>query len=182
VVSSLLTAGKFHSEQSARRAVILDTPSGEVAYVPVISAVNRLLFIDDDIGLKEDFWVNETVAQYYGVTAIYGIPEVLYKKGVRGDFSDEECVEALKDDAVLGDSYASFQLARIYDVGRLGVEPDISEATRYYEEAFRGGEARASRSLFRIYLMDKRTKRDYKKAALYGVNYLFHKYVTQNQR
>jgi hypothetical protein len=186
-VMSIATADDFYSRRMERRAIILSASPDEIAYVPIISGHNASLFLDDSVGHKtgnEDgsSWVNEVMARCYGVKEIYGIPSALYDMGVRGEFSDEEYLDALKLASSNGDAYASFLLARIYDVGRLGLAPDVDKAAEYYEDAFRGGENRAVRSLFRIYLADKRLPRNYEKAMQYGLKYMLHKYVLGDLR
>jgi hypothetical protein len=138
-VTSIATADDLYARRMERRAIILNTSPDETAYVPIISAYNASLFWDDSIGHKtgsEDgsSWVNELMARYYGVKAIYGIPSILYDMGVRGEFSDEEYLDALKQASSNGDAYASFLLARIYDVGRLGLAGDAGERMLSSEE------------------------------------------------
>ncbi|MDR0649030.1 MAG: DUF6056 family protein [Synergistaceae bacterium] len=181
-VSSAFSASDYYSQQMSRRSIIMSTSSAGTAYVPIISDKYRLLHLQDDIGHKAGIedgssWVNELIAKCYGIKRVYGIPKILYNSGVTDEFSDEEYLDALRKSSYSGDAYSTFSLARIYDTGRLGVTADVDEALRLYELAFAGGESLAARSLFRIYLMDKRRAPEYSKAAKNGLRYLFNRYI-----
>jgi hypothetical protein len=185
VIPSLLDANGHYSRQTYRRSLILETPKGEISYVPLIPVKNKLLYLEDDIGHKTGVddgssWGNAVIAEYYGVKYIYGIPKILFDKGMRSEFTNEEYLESLILAAEAGDAHSAFSLARIYDVGRLGVKQDVKKAAEYYAEAYNGGESLAMRSLFRIYLMDKRVEADYLKSVQYGLKYLFNRYVARN--
>lgn len=50
-----------------------------------------------------------------------------------------ESFKKVEQKALAGDAKAQFELAKMYELGRAGVKPDLASALSWYEEAARNG-------------------------------------------